>query len=53
MSRPRIFIDGHAGTTGLRIREWLASRDDLAIWTLDEHERKSEAARRKALAGPT
>ncbi|HPG28831.1 MAG: N-acetyl-gamma-glutamyl-phosphate reductase [Spirochaetaceae bacterium] len=50
MSRPRIFIDGHAGTTGLRIREWLASRDDLAIWTLDEHERKSEAARRKALA---
>lgn len=49
MSLPRIFIDGHAGTTGLRIREWLAGRDDLELWTLDESERKSEAARRKAL----
>ena len=50
MSTPRIFIDGHAGTTGLRIREWLAGRDDLEIWTLDEAERKSEPARRKAIA---
>lgn len=50
MSKPRIFIDGHAGTTGLRIREWLAKRDDLELWTLDEAERKSEPARRKAIA---
>ncbi len=50
MSKPRIFIDGHAGTTGLRIREWLANRDDLELWTLDEAERKSEPARRKAIA---
>ena len=50
MSKPRIFIDGHAGTTGLRIREWLAERDDLELWTLDEAERKSEAVRRKAIA---
>jgi N-acetyl-gamma-glutamyl-phosphate reductase len=50
MSNPRIFIDGHAGTTGLRIREWLADREDLELWTLDEAERKSEAARKKAIA---
>jgi len=49
MSTPRIFIDGHAGTTGLRIREWLGSRDDLEVWTLAEAERKSEPARKKAL----
>ncbi len=49
MARPRIFIDGHAGTTGLRIRSWLAERDDLALMTLDEAERKSELARKKAL----
>jgi N-acetyl-gamma-glutamyl-phosphate reductase len=50
MSRPKIFIDGHAGTTGLRIREWLSSRDDLELWTLAESERKSEFARKKAIA---
>ncbi len=50
MPTPRIFIDGHAGTTGLRIREWLAQRSDLEIWTLEESERKSEPARRKAIA---
>ena len=50
MSTARIFIDGHAGTTGLRIREWLADREDLELWTLDEAERKSEPARKKAIA---
>ncbi len=50
MSKPRIFIDGHAGTTGLRIHEWLAERDDLELWTLEEAERKSGPAREKAIA---
>ena len=49
MSKPRLFIDGHAGTTGLRIREWLAGRDDVEVKTLDETDRKSEAARRNAI----
>jgi N-acetyl-gamma-glutamyl-phosphate reductase len=50
MAKPRLFVDGHVGTTGLRIRDWLADRDDLEVWTLDEAERKSGLARRKAIA---
>ena len=50
MSKPRLFIDGHAGTTGLRIRHWLAGRDDVEVRTLDEADRKSEAARRNAIS---
>ena len=50
MPTPRIFIDGHVGTTGLRIRDWLAGRDDCEIWTLPEAERKSKEARKKAIA---
>jgi N-acetyl-gamma-glutamyl-phosphate reductase len=47
--RPRIFIDGHVGTTGLRIREWLADRTDLELVTLPEAERKEAPARRDAI----
>lgn len=50
MGKPRIFIDGHVGTTGLRIREWLGPRTDLELVLLDDAERKSDAARRKAIA---
>ncbi len=47
--RPRVFIDGHVGTTGLRIREWLAGRDDLDLRTLPDSERKDDGARREQL----
>ena len=30
----KVYIDGHVGTTGLRIRQWLAGRDDLALVTV-------------------
>jgi len=49
MARPRVFIDGHVGTTGLRIREWLAGREDLELLAIDEAARKDEAARRALL----
>ena len=45
----RIFIDGSAGTTGLRIRERLATRGDLEVVTLPEELRKDVSARRDAL----
>ena len=49
--RPRIFIDGHVGTTGLRVRDWLAGRHDLELATLPEALRKDGGARREALLG--
>ena len=49
MSKPKVFIDGHAGTTGLRIRSWLGKRSDLRLLTLDEVSRKSSEARRQAI----
>ena len=45
----KIFIDGSAGTTGLRIRERLADRPGLDILTLPEELRKDVEARRVAL----
>ena len=45
----RVFIDGSAGTTGLRIRERMAARRDLAVITLPDDVRKDPTARRAAL----
>ena len=44
-----VFIDGSAGTTGLRIHERLADRTDLSVITLPDELRKDENARREAL----
>ena len=45
----KIFIDGSAGTTGLRIRERLSCRSDLELLTLPESLRKDPEARKDAL----
>lgn len=45
----KIFIDGKAGTTGLRIFERLGCRDDIQLITLSEDQRKDTEARRGAL----
>ena len=45
----RVFIDGSAGTTGLRIRERLSCRADLELMILPEELRKSDSARKECL----
>lgn len=45
----KVFIDGSAGTTGLRIRERLENRADIEIIKLADEERKDINARKKAL----
>ena len=45
----KLYIDGQAGTTALRIRDWLAGRDDLDVHVLPEELRKDSTARRQAL----
>ena len=44
-----VFIDGDQGTTGLQIRDRLASRRDLRLLTLPADRRKDPAARADAL----
>lgn len=50
MSR-RVFIDGSAGTTGLRIADRLAAREELEVITLTSEARKDPAARAAAING--
>ncbi len=45
----KIFIDGSAGTTGLRIYERLSARQDLQILSLPEEKRKDALARKEML----
>ena len=45
----KVFIDGKAGTTGLRIYERLEKRDDIQLMTLPEEKRKDVTARKEML----
>ena len=45
----KVFIDGAAGTTGLRIHDRLSARQDLTLLTLSEELRKDPAARKQML----
>lgn len=47
----KIFVDGKAGTTGLRIYERLAVRDDIEFISLPEELRKDVNERKKAING--
>ena len=45
----KVFIDGKAGTTGLKIYERLGKRDDIEILLIDEDKRKDSAERAKLI----
>ncbi|MDC7222352.1 MAG: N-acetyl-gamma-glutamyl-phosphate reductase [Spirochaetales bacterium] len=45
--KPKIFIDGQAGTTGLMIHERLDHRDDIQILTIPEEKRKDREEKKR------
>ncbi|MBQ3543187.1 MAG: N-acetyl-gamma-glutamyl-phosphate reductase [Oscillospiraceae bacterium] len=45
----KVFIDGSAGTTGLRIADRLSQRQDMELLKLPEELRKDPAARKEAI----
>ena len=45
----KVFIDGGAGTTGLKIVERMRAREDVTLITLDEEHRKDPASRKEAI----
>lgn len=47
--KPKIYIDGKEGTTGLQIYERLGGRDDIELLLIDENKRKDIEERRKFL----
>lgn len=49
MSKPKVYIDGQAGTTGLQIYGRLQGRDDIDLLVIDPDKRKDENARRECL----
>ena len=48
-NKPRVFIDGQAGTIGLRLRTLLGPRRDLELIEIDPRQRKDTAARAELL----
>ena len=49
MNKPKVYIDGKEGTTGLQIYERLGQRDDIELLLIDEDKRKDSEERKKFL----
>jgi N-acetyl-gamma-glutamyl-phosphate reductase len=49
MKKYRVFVDGQEGTTGLRIHEYLAQRDDIEVLRVEAQQRKDAQERARLL----
>ena len=49
MKKPAIYIDGQEGTTGLRIRQMLAGREDVEVLLIPPEHRRDQRARAEFL----
>ena len=49
MSKPKVYIDGQEGTTGLQIYDRLEKRDDIELLRIDGAKRKDPDERKKLL----
>ncbi len=47
--KPKVYIDGKEGTTGLQIYDRLAGRDDVELLLIDEDKRKDAAERARLM----
>ncbi len=50
MAKPKVYIDGREGTTGLQIQDRLAGRQDIQLLEIDPALRKDPAERRRLMA---
>ena len=47
--KPKIFVDGQEGTTGLRIHEYLAARADIEVLKIEGEKRKDVGERKRLI----
>ena len=47
--KPKVYIDGQEGTTGLQIHDRLSAREDIELLRIDPEKRKDTEARRELL----
>ena len=47
--KPKVYIDGKEGTTGLQIYDRLAAREDIELLLIDEDKRKDSAERKRLM----